>query len=61
MYQPTNSAIGMVAAIVKVPQELPGTSRRACSGSTIPGPSGSLFSREVPGTASLNDSRKTMD
>ena len=27
MYQPTNSAIGIVAAIVNVPQELPGTSR----------------------------------
>ena len=25
MYRPTNSAIGMVQAMVKVPQELPGT------------------------------------
>ena len=36
MYQPTNSAIGIVQAIVNVPHELPGTSRRAFSGRTQP-------------------------
>ncbi len=56
MYQPTNSAIGMVAAIVNVPHELPGTSRCDFSGRIIPGPSGLLLSRKSPGTASWNDS-----
>src|SRR5947209_1759916 len=32
MYQPTNSAIGIVQAMVNVPHELPGTSRRAFLG-----------------------------
>src|SRR3954452_24109075 len=36
MYQPTNSAIGIVQAIVNVPQELPGTSRLASFGRTQP-------------------------
>src|SRR3954470_20776961 len=32
MYSPTNSAIGIVQAIVNVPQELPGTRRTAPGG-----------------------------
>ena len=43
MYQPTNSAIGIVQAMVNVPHELPGTSRLASSGSTKPAPVGSVL------------------
>ena len=56
MYQPTKRAIGIVQAIVKVPHDEPGTSRRACSGSTRPGPLGFRSSRESLGTSSRNDS-----
>ena len=38
MYQPTNSAIGIVQAIVNVPHELPGTSRSAFCGQDEAGP-----------------------
>src|SRR3954447_12607044 len=56
MYQPTNRAIGMVQAIVNVPQELPGTSRLAPSGRTQPSPSGFPLRKAPLGTWSLNDS-----
>src|SRR6516164_6881402 len=35
MYRPTNRAIGIVQAIVNVPQELPGMTTRAPSGNVI--------------------------
>src|SRR4051794_6425604 len=57
MYQPTNSAIGIVQAMVNVPHELPGTSRLAPLGRTKPGVSGlRLLSGDPGGTASRNDS-----
>src|SRR3954453_19262101 len=59
MYQPTNSAIGIVQAIVNVPHELPGTSRRAFAGSTSPGPSGFPLRKTPLGTARRNGSWKT--
>ena len=53
MYQPTKSAIGIVQAIVKVPHELPGTSRRASSGRTSPFPVGSDFRNEPRGNGQI--------
>ena len=38
MYSPTNSAIGIVQAMVKVPQEEPGTRRTAPAGSVAVSP-----------------------
>src|SRR5262245_13342741 len=35
IYRPTNKAMGIVQAIVNVPQELPGTSSTASAGSAI--------------------------
>ena len=62
MYQPTNSAIGIVQAIVNVPHELPGTSRRASSGRTQPCAVGVRPQRSSRGgTASWNGSWKTID
>src|SRR5436309_1219211 len=55
MYQPTNSAIGIVQAMVNVPHELPGTSRVAPLGSVKP-PPGLLLSLAPAGTARRNDS-----
>src|SRR3954453_2273029 len=55
MYQPTNSAIGIVQAMVNVPHELPGTSRLASLGRVQP-PPGLPLSAEPAGTASRNDS-----
>ena len=61
MYQPTKSAIGIVQAIVNVPHELPGTSRRAFSGKTQPLPSGLLLQRSTrAGTVRSNVSWKIM-
>ena len=60
MYQPTNSAIGIVQAIVNVPHELPGTSRRVFSGKTRPFPWGSDLRVEPEGTASRNGSWKSI-
>src|SRR3954470_13962671 len=60
MYQPTNRAIGMVQAIVNVPQELPGTSRLAPSGRTQPSPSGCPLRKAPLGTWSLNDSLRVI-
>ena len=56
MYQPTNSAIGIVQAIVNVPHELPGTSRLAPSGRTKPSPSGLVLRKLPAGTARVNGS-----
>ena len=60
MYQPTKSAMGIVQAMVKVPHELPGTSRRACSGRTSPFPPGFDLRNEPWGTASRNVSWMTI-
>src|SRR3954453_8366256 len=60
MYQPTNRAIGIVQAIVNVPQELPGTSRLAPSGRTKPPPSGFRFRSLPGGTSSVNGSLKVI-
>ncbi len=60
MYQPTSNAIGMVAAIVNVPQELPGTSRLAPSGRVNPERWAFPLMKELWGTARLNGSWKTM-
>src|SRR3954453_11370373 len=56
MYQPTNSAIGIVQAIVNVPHELPGTRRRAVAGRTIPWPLDCQVMFAPPGTLSWNGS-----
>jgi hypothetical protein len=60
MYQPTSSAIGIVQAIVNVPQELPGTSRLAPAGMTRPSPSGLDFKDSRAGIARSNDSWKVI-
>src|SRR5437764_262600 len=56
MYQPTNSAIGIVQAMVNVPHELPGTSRRAFLGRRNESGPASLLSVDPGGMASRNDS-----
>ena len=48
--------MGIVQAMVNVPHELPGTSRRAFSGRTKPLPCASSLSVEPEGTASRNGS-----
>src|SRR3954453_8887775 len=61
MYQPTNSAIGIVQAIVNVPHELPGTTRLAPFGRTTLGPCPCPFLGGIaPGTPSGNDSPRVI-
>src|SRR5262249_45378440 len=61
MYQPTKRAIGIVQAMVNVPQELPGTRRRVSGGSSKPFAVGSDLNGAPGGIARLKPSWKTMD